>query len=105
MEERIKELEARIAELEKKHEGTPRMTAANLSPEDIQAFHKVRDVIAADWGDFCGVNDCFRCIPVARCGGPVLRCIARCINECVCGPCSAGPFGAGGGGNFGGFGS
>jgi hypothetical protein len=37
-------------------------------------------------------------------GSSCLRCITRCINECVCGPCSPGGLGGGFGGSFGGFG-
>ena len=104
-EDRIKDLEAKVAELERRLQLPTRMAAADLTPEDLRAYQKVRDVVAADWGEFCGINDCFRCI-VVRCGsGPVVRCVVRCINECVCGPCNVGPYGGGSGGGFGGFGS
>jgi hypothetical protein len=93
MAEDTKALELRIAQLEKKlaEVATQRQQPTNLTKEEIAAYQKVRDVIAADWGEFCGINDCFRCI-VTRCNCIVNpRCIVRCINECVCGPCSLGP--------------
>ena len=99
-----KTLELRIAELEKKLSAvTQRTTANQLTKEEIEAFHKVREVIAADWGDFCGINDCFRCVNlcVSRCIVNT-RCIVRCVNECVCGPCNVGDvLGGGGIGRFG----
>lgn len=109
MDDTVKKLEARIVELEQKLAGVPtRPEPAPISAEEMQAYHKVKDLLAVDYGDFCGINDCFRlCF---RCGGggggtASFRCITRCINECVCGPCnicSVGGFG--GGGSFGGFG-
>jgi hypothetical protein len=107
--EQIKKLELRIVELEKKLESaTKRSAVGSLSEEEIKAYNKVREAIAADWGDFCGINDCFRCI-VVRCGGGgggVGRCIVRCINECSCGPCaiSFGDYATNGLGRFGGMG-
>jgi hypothetical protein len=88
-----KELELRIVELEKKLElATKRSAMAQITAEEMQAYQKVRDILAADYGDFCGINDCYRCV-VVRCGGVslcVVRCIQRCINECTCGPCNIG---------------
>jgi hypothetical protein len=91
--EQVKQLELRIVELEKKLElATKRTSTAKLSAEELKAYTKVRDILAADYGDFCGINDCFRCV-VVRCGGYtscVTRCIQRCIQECTCGPCNIG---------------
>lgn len=102
MDDRTKELEARIVELERKLETLTGRQPVDISAEEMRAYQKVRDAIAADFGGFCGINDCFRCFPL-RCGGPggVLRC-HRCITECTCGPCGGGL--GGGGGGFGGFG-
>jgi hypothetical protein len=105
----VKKLEARVVELEARlGQVARRPEPAHITAEEVQAFHKVKDLIAADFGDFCGINDCFRlCF---RCGGGgggggVFRCITRCINECVCGPCNiGGGLGGGFGGQFGGFG-
>lgn len=89
----IKQLELRIVELEKKLElATRRASAAQINAEEMQTYQKVRDILAADYGDFCGINDCYRCI-VLRCGGVsqcITRCIQRCIFECTCGPCNPG---------------
>ena len=102
----LKQLDARLAAIESKLAGVAaRPQATNLTEDEIRAYQKVRDVIAADFGDFCGINDCFRCIPF-HCGGGggggVFRCIKFCINECICGP--GGGFGPVAGGGFGGFG-
>ena len=88
----IQKLELRIQELEKLLANAPARTqATNLTADEIKAYQKVRDVVAADWGEFCGINDCFRCI-ILRCHTTlcITRCIYRCINECVCGPCIQG---------------
>ena len=98
-----KSLELRLSDIERKLSAmTQRAPVANLSKEDIEAYHRVRDVVAADWGDFCGINDCFRCIVVRCITRCVQRCIVRCINECSCGPCNVCYVGGGGGG-LGGF--
>ena len=104
VDDNTKRLEARIAQLESKLASAGRQEPAEITAEEMKAYRKVRDVIAADWGEFCGINDCFRCIRVCGGGPCVIRCIVRCINECVCGPCSPGGGGPGGGGQFGGFG-
>ncbi|HSP59842.1 MAG TPA: hypothetical protein VLO09_02170 [Ornithinimicrobium sp.] len=108
--EEFEELKGRIVELESKlaqaQEGvTVRRPADSISAEDMQAYVRVRDVIAPDYGEFCGINDCFRCI-VSRCYQPcVVQCITRCINECTCGPCNIDPgFIPGGMHRFGGLG-
>ncbi|WP_269585033.1 hypothetical protein [Roseibium sp. Sym1] len=67
--------------------------ATELTVDEIKAFQKVRDVIAADWGNMCGINDCFRCI-VVRCS-TVCQVLCDvvcqpCDVECSCGPCSVG---------------
>ena len=107
MDDNVKRLEARIADLESKLASAGRPQPTEITADEMKAYRKVRDVMAADWGDFCGINDCYRCI-IQPCTSPVcvVRCIVRCINECVCGPCNlcAGPLGGGGGGQFGGFG-
>ncbi len=104
--DKVKKLEARVIELEQKlGQFTRRPEPAHVTAEEIQAFHKVRDLVATDFGDFCGINDCFRACFRCQGGGGTSNCF-RCINECVCGPCSPGGFGGGGfGGRFGGFGS
>jgi hypothetical protein len=87
-------------------EGSRKREAADLSADEIRAYQKVRDVIAADWGEFCGINDCFRCIinRCLRCYTPVPIPIPRpCDFECSCGPCNVGGMG-GGLGRFSGLG-
>lgn len=88
--EDIKKLELRISRLESVLEKVvPTRQAVDISAEEMKTYQKVRDVVAADWGDFCGINDCFRCI--VRC----FRCFScyvcrRCDVECICGPCNPG---------------
>jgi hypothetical protein len=95
----VKSLEMRINKLESMlAESGQRREATNLSADEIRAYQKVRDVIAADWGEFCGINDCFRCIinRCLRCWEPVPIPIPRpCDIECSCGPCGFGRFGGG----------
>jgi hypothetical protein len=104
--EEFEELKGRIVELENQlgQRGVKR-TSEPITPEEMQAFAKVRDVLAADWGGFCGVNDCFRCI-VQNCWQPcITRCLPPpCIVECTCGPCNIGAAGGGGLSRFGGLG-
>ena len=102
--EEFEELKGRIVELENqlKQRSTKRVT--DITPEEMATFQKVRDVIAADFGDFCGVNDCFRCIVqcIQLC---IVRCIQVCIFECTCGPCNPGTVGTTGVSRFGGLGT
>ena len=101
LEMRIVELENRLKELSAGRQ--PQQ--ADISPEEIQAYLKVRDMLRADWGEFCGINDCMKCVIVRCWGGPIVRC--RCDVECSCGPCGyggGGGFFGGGGGRFGGLG-
>lgn len=105
--DQVKKLELRVQQLEQLLASAPQRTqAASLTADELKAYQKVRDVIAADWGEFCGINDCFRCI-ILRCGTSrcVVRCVVRCINECVCGPCIQGDLGTfeGGLSRFGGL--
>jgi len=106
----IKELQLRIEKLESMLErvGTSRQQPSSLTAEEMAAYRKVRDVIAADFGEFCGINDCFRCV-VVRCSLCQVFCDVRCRPcdvECVCGPCGLGGGGFAGGlrrfGNLGG---
>jgi hypothetical protein len=114
--EEFAELKGRIVELENllSQRAAVRQDMAALTPEELQAFAKVRDLMAADTGGFCGINDCFRCV-ISHC---VTTCIARCIQcaqciqciqcvqcifECTCGPCLASQ-GGGGVGRFSGLG-
>jgi hypothetical protein len=70
------------------------VAAAQLSAEEIAAYRKVRDVIAADYGEFCGINDCFRCIVVRCVTSCITNCVTVCVRpcdiECTCGPCNLG---------------
>lgn len=104
-------LKGRIVELENQLKaGQVKREVTDLSAEDLKAYAKVRDVIAADWGEFCGINDCYRCVTRCTvctvCSVCVGRCIQVCINECTCGPCNVGGLGNIGdlGGRFGGLG-
>ena len=90
--DRMSKLELRLERIEKLMErAVTARQAEPLSAEEIAAYRKVRDVIATDYGEFCGINDCFRCI-IVRCVRicQVLCdriCIRPCDIECTCGPC------------------
>jgi hypothetical protein len=88
--DRIERLELEVKEL-REALGTSgaRRRVADISPEDMQAYIKVRDIVVGDFGDFCGINDCFRCIALCRACQACTVCRA-CIFECSCGPCSGG---------------
>jgi hypothetical protein len=90
--EEFEELKGRIVELENQLSARPlQRDVTQVSEDEMRAFVKVRDVIAGDFGGFCGINDCFRCI-VMRCWQPcITRCIQTCIYECTCGPCLQNP--------------
>ena len=96
MSDDLKELSLRIEKIEKLLEGIAverAPTATELTEEEIAAFQKVRDVVASDWGKFCGINDCFRCV-VVRCQTVCqIACDVLCNPcdvECSCGPCNIG---------------
>ena len=87
-EDRIKALEGRIAELENMLTQRAKRPVEDLTAEELQTFAKVRDVMAADWGEFCGINDCFRCRVCRTCVVcRICRVCRVCDFECVCGPC------------------
>jgi hypothetical protein len=90
MADKGKDLEMRISRIESMLESmVARSEAADISAEEVKAYRKVRDVIAADYGEFCGINDCFRCV-ISRCAQLCqIACLAcrPCDVECVCGPC------------------
>lgn len=88
----VEALKQRVAQLEKLLEA--RREPADITADEIRAYRKVSDILAADWGEFCGINDCFR--PVIRCvAACIQRCVVRCINECTCGPCGGVSWGGG----------
>jgi hypothetical protein len=104
----LERLDLRLQALENRIAGAARerTRVADLSNEDIATYARVRDVIAADFGEFCGINDCFRCIVVCRvCEAcrvcEVCRVCKVCILECTCGPCGVGTAGGGGLDRFG----
>ena len=76
----LAQLRARVEQLEALL--TARREPTDLTADEIAAYHKVSGLLAADWGDFCGINDCYR--PVFHhCYTACFRCITRCINECI----------------------
>jgi hypothetical protein len=82
------ELEGRIERLEQMLGPGTRREAVDLSADEINAYIKVRDVIAANYGEFCGINDCFRCTlckPCMTCSTCSTCRICRfCDVECIC---------------------
>lgn len=105
----VTRLEMRIAQLEDElKQFRAARQPVDINAEEVKAYLKVRELLhVADWGDFCGINDCQRCI-VFRCSRCIVQTCARCIVECTCGPCNVcGVYGgglAGGGSRFGGLG-
>lgn len=96
MADEMKELSLRIDRIEKlltdiAVERAP--VATELTKDEIAAFQKVRDVVAVDYGKFCGINDCYRCI-ITRCA-TICQVVCDivcnpCDVECSCGPCNIG---------------
>ena len=79
---RLEELAAQIESVVNKLNGQP-TPPKELTSQDLEGFRKVRDMIAADWGDNCGINECWRPwriprIPPRGCW----PCIQNCWNEC-----------------------
>jgi len=107
MTDESKDLSARVAALEQMMARAPAAQMdVEITPEELKAFRKVRDIIAFDPDNVCGINECFKCVAVCRtCRVCQICSICRvcrvCDFECVCGPCS---LGSGGGGRFGGLG-
>jgi hypothetical protein len=87
---RLAKIESKLDELAKgMGSGGGQMKA---SKEDIEAYNRVlRAAVATDWGEFCGINDCSKCIVVV-CRQPRLCSIDICsvdpCFECSCGPCN-----------------
>jgi hypothetical protein len=103
-----KKLEMRIVELEDQlKELRARREPSDISADEMKAYRKVREVIAADWGGGC-ISECMRCVgPCIKWPSETIsRCIrlCACIFECACGPCNFGGFEAGGAGRFSGLG-
>lgn len=89
--EREKKLELRIEELENqlKELRASRRELQEISSEDLRAYNRVREQLRADWGEFCGINDCMVCVVCSFCGGCVVCTVCMvCDVECSCGPCS-----------------
>ena len=91
--DRIDRLELQIKEIRDLLEaGRARPKISDITTEDLQAYVRVRDVIATDIEE-CGINECYRCIGICRsCRVCSTICaICRiCIFECSCGPCNPG---------------
>ena len=101
----IQKLEMRIIELENElKQLRARREPEDITADELKAFRKVSEMLHADFGEFCGINDCARCL-VMRCNiDPTVCRIVFCDIECTCGPCNLGRFTRGGGGRFGGLG-
>ena len=65
---------------------------------------QVKDRVDADFGEFCGINDCFRPRLCSTVCSVCRSCWVPCIVECTCGPCNQGPIIGGGLQRFGGLG-
>ncbi len=71
----VEQLRARVEQLEKLLSARTAQPA-DISAEEIAAYRKVSEVLAADYGDFCGINDCYRPPVLTRC---VVPCVVRCV--------------------------
>ncbi|TDN91832.1 hypothetical protein [Microbacterium sp. BK668] len=98
--EEFDELKGRLESLEKQIGGA---APPDFTEEELATFRKV-SAAAGYYGEFCGINDCFRprlCFTTCT----VCRtCFVPCIYECTCGPCNQGPIMGGGLQRFGGLG-
>lgn len=84
----IKKINERLDAIEQALQGAgARGRAADLTPEELQAFAKVRDILAFDPDTSCGINECFRCITFCRVCSTCSICRV-CDIECICGPCN-----------------
>jgi hypothetical protein len=100
---KLEQIENRLNTIERRRAPEP------ISAEELQAYAKVRDLVA--WSDetTCGINETSPCI-IRRCWwfvpprGAGLCIPQRCDVECVCGPCNIGGGAGGGVGRFGGLG-
>jgi hypothetical protein len=100
MSDDIRALKDKVAALEKALEmAQGQSVAADITADDIKSFKKVRDVIAFDPDNVCGINECFKCVTICRTCAVcrICRVCRVCDFECVCGPCNMG----GKGGRFG----
>ena len=94
MSDDLKKLDMRIAKIESMMESVAsRPQLSDITPEEMKAFQKVRDAIAFDPDNSCGINECFK-VPVTFCRTcrvcqvcQVCRVCKICDFECVCGPC------------------
>lgn len=105
----LKEVKVRLDRLEKRVGTVAKAPkTAELSQEDISAYHRVRSALWEDGS--CGINETSPCV-VQLCRGPVRVCDLACQRicracdvECTCGPCNVFDRGVFGGGRFGGLG-
>ncbi|HMQ36941.1 MAG TPA: hypothetical protein PKE46_04255 [Micropruina sp.] len=98
--EEFDELKGRLESLEKQ---VAAGAAPQFTAEELAAFRKV-SAAAADFGEFCGINDCFRPRLCSTVCSVCRSCWVPCIVECTCGPCNQGPIIGGGLQRFGGLG-
>lgn len=97
MTEDKKSLDIRLSKIENKlSELTSvlgsRVSETKASREDIDTYLRVvRAALAVDWGDMCGINDCYKCIQVCKVCRTCEVCVVACEScgvECTCGPCN-----------------
>src|SRR5687768_6248730 len=61
-EDKVARLELRIRQLEDQLKGFRAEEPQDVSADEVKAYQKVRSMLAADYGEFCGINDCARCV-------------------------------------------
>ncbi|MEY9905205.1 hypothetical protein ABIA35_001421 [Catenulispora sp. MAP12-49] len=100
--EEFDELKGRIVELENALKGRAAApSAADLTPEELATYHKVKAALGADSTYPVPCAPCVKCYPCYTC---YVCHSCYCATECTCGPCIQA--GAGGGaGRFGGLGA
>jgi hypothetical protein len=95
-EDKMKNLEIRIQELENELKGlrASRRELQDISADELRAYFKVKDTLVADWGEFCGINDCMVCricsVQPCRVCVAICQVCQVCDVECTCGPCNVG---------------
>ncbi len=105
LEMRIKKIEGLLEKMVAKRE------AVDVSADEVKAYKKVRDLVAWDPDNTCGINECQPCVILRCIKDPISLCAcikcAPCDVECSCGPCNMcgyGTLGSSGSSKFGGLG-
>ena len=86
--EEFDELKGRIIQLENQLQA--KAAKQDVSAEEMQTYIKVRDIVALEACWAAGGIRCFASAAAIQC----FACWGPCVNECACGPCNVGRYGA-----------